>query len=500
LGHASFRAVFLCPSPSRLFVMSAESSDVGEAAPCLLKRQMSGMGVAFLEGTWPPDMNMLEPTINVLMWLNKKPDKTLLAQLIEEHLWPCHRFSCCMEDGGFWVQRQEKMDMSYHFPEVRLFDEVEVNTWVQSAMSERLSRSHPPWQVTLLTTMSTTARPALWMRVHHAVGDGLGLVFAMSPLLGCEDGDFISKVPLPRVMLPPSYQKTVKAPADTSSSKGKSAVPQKSCSCCGSAGSYLKGLSISAKAAHDSELSINATLEERQPYLKFNGRRHFQPFPVVSMELVSASRRVHDATVNDVMLAAITGAMRRYCAYVRGDEQLKDGQAAELEFKAMLMLGLPRNVDERDLTSALTNKMLFSSCALPIGEPTVEGRMDKTKAACEVLKSPAYIAGLHNFTEFVKNVAPKSFLRKAAGDTFSKHSLLITNIPTATVPLAFPKGGDAIIQEMQMVFPNIIPQVSILSYNGNINANLVADPALFPQPERLGQLWVSELEALAENS
>jgi len=475
-----------------------EETNVGQAAPRLLKRQMSSMGAAFLEGTWPPDMNMLEPTINVLMWLNQTPDKKLLAQLIEEHLWHCYRFSCCMEDGGFWVQRHKKMDTSYHFPEVCLTDEEAINEWVQSAMSEKLSRAYPPWQATLLTTTSTTARAALWMRLHHSVGDGLGLLFAMSPLLGCEDEDVISKIPLPRIFLPPSYQKREKAPADPSCSlQSKPRVPRKSCSCCGNAGSYMQGLTISAKAVHDSELSINAPLKERQPYLKYNGRRHFQPFPVVSMDLVAAARRAHDATVNDVMLAAITGAMRRYAAEVRGDEKLKDGRAAKLEFKAILMLGLPRKMDESDLTSALTNKMLFSSCSLPIGEPTVEGRIDKTKAACEVLKSPAYIAGLNNFTGFIKGVAPKSFMRKAAAETFSKHSLLITNIPTATVPLTFPKGGDAIIQELHMVFPNIIPQLSILSYNGNINANLVADPALFPEPERLGQFWVSELEALA---
>merc|ERR1712032_713810 len=149
------------------------------------------------------------------------------------------------------------------------------------------------------------------------------------------------------------------------------------------------------------------------------------------------------------------------------------------------------------MTTALTNKMLFSSCPLPIGESTVEGRMDKTKVACSRLKSAAYMSGLAGFTQFLKNVAPKSFMRKAAGETFSKHTLLITNVPTATVPVTFPKQGTAVIQEVQMVFPNIIPQISILSYNGNVNVNLVADPALFPEPERLGQFWVSELEMLA---
>lgn len=202
--------------------------------------------------------------------------------------------------------------------------------------------------------------------------------------------------------------------------------------------------------------------------------------------------------MNDIFLAALTGALRRYGAEVRGDDRLR-GAGGNLEFKTMLMIGLPRKVDENNHMGALVNNMLFASCPLPIGAPTPEERVQRTVLACRGLKSQAYMSGLIGFTNFVKGAAPKSFLRKSVAEYFSKHSLLVTQVPSATVPTTFPKGTGEVISEVQMVFPNIIPQVSIISYNGVVNANIVADPELFPEIDRVGSFWASELSLLAES-
>jgi len=160
------------------------------------------------------------------------------------------------------------------------------------------------------------------------------------------------------------------------------------------------------------------------------------------------------------------------------------------------MIGLPRPIDESDLAGGLTNKMLFVSCPLPIDEPTPLGRLDRTIAAFNNLKSPSYIAGMAGLTSFVNSVAPTSVLRKTASEVFSKHSILVTNVPSFSVPVKIPEEQGSEMREMHMVFPNIIPQVSMITYNGHVCCNIVADPGLYPQPEALSQIFVEEFSVL----
>lgn len=464
--------------------------------PCVLKRQMSSMGARFVEGTWPEEMDMIAPIVNVLVFFTGAPPQLdALAAAAEAHLWPCHRFSSRIE-GGQWVACQGPMDRAYHFQEQQVADEAGIDAHVQAAMLEELDLSFPAWRVVLLRPRGP-GRSAAWVRMHHSIGDGLATLFAFSPMMGCEGGDPLAKIPLPGPLLPASVrrkqqqqqrQQKQQAPAASPPAKG----------CCGSCGvgSFFRGLAAPLVARHDSELSINMPLQERTPFIRFNRRRVCARFPAVSMASVSAARERYACTVNDVLLAALTGALRRYGAEVRGDKRLQaDGES--LEFKAMMMMALPREVDEKDPCGSMCNKILFASCPLPIDEADQEERVRRTVGACSDLKSKAYMSGLIGFTNFATGISPLSILRKAASETFSKHTLLISNVPATTVPITFPKEGGEQVDELQMVFPNVITQVSIITYNGKVCANIVADPTLFPDIQALGNFWTSEISSLA---
>jgi len=263
-------------------------------------------------------------------------------------------------------------------------------------------------------------------------------------------------------------------------------------------GAFLRGALLPVSAKPDSELSINPPLAERTPFQPFNGRRVMTRFPPVPMASVKAVTARYGCSVNDAVMAALTGALRRYGLEVRGDARLQAGAGA-LEFKTMLMIGLPRPINEQDLASSLCNNMLFASCPLPIDEPTAHGRLQRTMAACANLKSKAYMTGLTGVTNFLKGIAPDSILRKAVAETMCKHTLLVTNMPSPTVPITCPKDGGEVIREIQMVFPNAITQISLISYNGNVHGNIVADDSLFPDPAALGRIWLSEFAILGES-
>jgi len=383
------------------------------------------------------------------------------------------------------------MDRSYHFRELEVESEDAIDEWVQTAMMQPLDKNYPVWRVTVLRAPEPD-RSALFWQLHHSIGDGLSLLFAFSPMMGCAGGDPLAKIPLPSALLPPEKRKAA-AGARGGGGGGK---PAQARGCCRAPCAFVRGALTPALVKHDTELRINPPVAQRSPFLPFNGRRAFTRFPRVKMDTVKSIKDQHSCSVNDVLMAALTGALRRYGAEVCGDPLLKS-KSARIDFKSMVMLALPRPVDMGDLAGSLTNKMLFVSCPLPIDEPTALGRLQRTIAAFANMKSSAYIAGVAGLTDFVKGVAPTSVLQKTASETFSKHSLLVTNVPSTTVPITFPKEGGEQVSETHMVFPNVIPQVSIITYNGFVNANIVADPELFPTAEVLGEMFQQEFEALA---
>lgn len=451
---------------------------MGDTQECKvgLTRQMSRMGNMFLQGTWPAEMNMLEPTINVLSFFDQAPELEALANDIEKHLWPCYRFHSCMENGK-WVRRHAQIDRDYHFRQVKLDGEKDIEPWVQKSMFDTLDRKYPPWQCTILHA-PTGERSAIWMQIHHSVGDGIGLLFAFAPMLRCASGDPLDNIPLPSRLLPPSKRK----PEDGQAGSLKS----------GGIRAFFRGMLVAALAKADTELSINPPLKDREPFLRFNGNRKYQRFRAMPLQKIKEIRVKHACSVNDVLLAALTGAMRRYGAEEKNDPKLKDG-GGKVEFKIMMMMALPRKLVESDLAGSLANKVLFASCPLPIDQPTPKARLDGTIASTNKLKDRSYMGGLIGFTHIACSTAPVGFLRKAAAETFSKHSMLVTQIPGFSVPISV-FGRE--VKEMQMVFPNIIPQLSIMTYNGFVFANLVADPTLI-QAEKFEEYWWQEFEALA---
>lgn len=246
---------------------------------------------------------------------------------------------------------------------------------------------------------------------------------------------------------------------------------------------------------HDDELSINAALEDRDPILPFNGNRVYARFPVVPMSTIKALRSKYDCSVNDVLMAALTGAMRRYAMEIHGNELLQEG--GEVECKSQIMMALPREIDESDPTSALCNKILFASTRLPIHEDTPEKRMAGTIQSFTDLKSKAFMSGAIGIQNFLASIAPQSVMNKAASEVWSKHTMMVTNVPSPSVPMRFPAQGGEVVKGVSLVICNVEPQVSICTYNQNVYASIVADPALYPDTAAMGKMWLDEFKALA---
>lgn len=453
------------------------------------KRKLTPNGRGWFTGIHVPASRMPEPTISALVFYDRPPEKVALIGMLEQHIWPLYRFSSCVHDG-YWVPVADKMDRSYHVSEREVSSEADINSYVQSVMAAPLDHSHPLWTATILR--SKLGRSALLLRVHHVISDGLGLLFAFLPVMECDVGNVLDTIPLPS---------NLKGQSAKSVTRRRGEMPRRSFlgkMCDLLHGSFantrmfLRGVLSLLIVKADSEIKINTPIAQRTPFLPFSGRHVYTPMPPVPMDRVKALRAKHGCTVNDAIMAALSGAIRRYCIEDLGDPLLRSAHV--LDCKAIMLLGLPRPVDPNDPGVSLANNIVTPMFKLPIDDPLPVGRLHRTIKMCDDLKSAAYLAGIQLTTNFILKIAPVSVMRSLASEGIAKCTCNVSNLPLPSVPI---RAFGEEVKEFQFLFVNNIPQVSLISYNGFVYWNIVADPELIPDPTALGRKFLEEIEVLA---
>jgi WS/DGAT/MGAT family acyltransferase len=192
------------------------------------------------------------------------------------------------------------------------------------------------------------------------------------------------------------------------------------------------------------------------------------------------------ATVNDVVLAVVAGALRAFL--------IERGVRTEgLELRALVPVSV-RNADERH---QLGNRIAAMRGPLPvyIADPVqrlrfVKQAMDGLKESKQALGAEV-IAGAQNF-------APPTILAQASRLNFSTRlfNLIVTNVPGPQFPLY------VLGRRMERVYPvaflpsNHALAIAIMSYCGELNFGLLGDFDALPDIELLGQGIAEELQAL----
>jgi len=453
------------------------------------KRSMSPQGAGFFRGMYDTGMKMPEPVITTIAYVEQAPEVQTLADEMEQHLWPLSRFSSTAHDGK-WAPCEGPMDRGYHVTERILESEAAIDSYAQSVMFQPLSHDHPLWTATVLKAKK--GRSAMLFRIHHSIGDGIGLLFAFLPILKSESSNILDEIPLPSRLKGKSDKKEIGSRRDTNGG-----VFKKLCRLLPdlfrSTIMFFKGFLSVLVVKQDSELMMNAPVKQRSPFLPFSGRHVFTRMPPVPLSALQAVGKQHGCSVNDAIMAALCGAFRRYGIEQLQDPLLKRGEPVEC--KTFMLLALPRPVDLENPSASLVNRILTPVFHLPIDEPLASKRLQRTVKMSSGLKSLPYIAGIRLTTNFVTSVAPLKALRKVASEAISKVSCNTSSVPLPKVPISI-AGKE--LKEVQVLFVNNIPQVSLITYRGTLFWNVTSDPNLMPDAAKIGQHFMLELEELAQ--
>jgi diacylglycerol O-acyltransferase len=184
-------------------------------------------------------------------------------------------------------------------------------------------------------------------------------------------------------------------------------------------------------------------------------------------------------TVNDVSLAVVAGALRRWLLE-------RDVPVDGLELKALV----PVSVRTENEHGELGNKLTAMRGPLPVGIEDPVERLRAVAAAMDALKAskqPLGAEAIWGLNDWFRDFAPPILLAPTAAINFSTRlfNLLVTNFPGPQVPIY------VLGRELTAVYPigflahRHALAIAILSYNGQVGFGLLADPEALPDAERI---------------
>jgi len=331
------------------------------------------------------------------------------------------------------------------------------------------------------------ALPALAFRIHHCIADGVALVRVMLTLSADAS--------------PPRRRRAKGAAADESAWQGyldAAAQAARSSLWFGSEvwaetmrtldepGHALDLAQAGTRVVADA-VAILAMTSDTQTSLKGEPRgvKAFawnDPLPLDELKPVC---RALGASVNDVVLSCVTGALRRYLL------QRGDALAPDAEFRAMVPVNLRSAEDE----PSLGNRFGLAPLVLPIGIESPIERVYEIRARMRELRG-GFQPALAFLLLAVLGPLPAGLQTVVLEYLAGKASAVMTNLPGPPTPVRL---AGARIARMLFWVPqsgDIGVGIAILSYAGAVQFSIRVDTALCPDPQAIVDGFAPEFERL----
>jgi len=196
------------------------------------------------------------------------------------------------------------------------------------------------------------------------------------------------------------------------------------------------------------------------------------------------------ATVNDVVLAAVAGALGRFLTD-------HDVPVEGLSLRACVPVSLRPDAKR----GALGNEIAIMNAPLPVGIADPAERLAAVRAAMEDLKSSKQAEGAKVLTS-LENALPPAVLARASRLGFSSrlYNLLVTNVPGPQLPIYMLGRELKDLVPLAFLAPEHQLAIGIMSYNGHVTYGLMADADAVPDLDVLAKHLresLSELVATA---
>ena len=446
---------------------------------------MTREALSSIDRAW---LRMEDPThpmmITVLLVFDALIDFDQLQAVLERRLLQFPRFRQRVvqsrEDGGSAVWEDDpSFDLDHHLVRTSLpvaGDDVALRAAVSELLSRQLDFSKPLWQFHLIEPYRGGC--ALVGRVHHCLADGPALMHVLLSLT-----DTGPNAPLPATLtraLPASPEPasgTATQLTEMLVQQGFNILPNPF---------RLRSL---ARLGTGTMMTMSKLLwRTPDPSTSFKGRLGTSKQAAWSQPLalaeVKAVGRAVGGTVNDVMLAATTGALRRYL--------VSHGEpVGGLTIRA----GLSVNLRAPGAEASLGNRAGAVLVDLPVGLDTELDRLQQVKRSMDEIKNspePSVVWALLN----ALGRAPEGIQDTLVETYCTRETAVVANMPGPgeTVSLA-----GAPLSTLMFWVPALGGTglcLSIVSYAGQVWFGASTDQGLVPDPENLITGFHAEFGAL----
>lgn len=382
-------------------------------------------------------------------------------------------------------------DFDYHLQRMRLPDPGDQDC-LQEAVSELMSTpldfSRPLWQFHYLENYGSGS--AIIARIHHCIADGLALI---QVLLSMTDSD--PNAPWPKPVALPERKLRPLTRVFVPALKAASQVKRTWQTAENLVNEGMQTLFHPTRVLDVARLSTRSTKALGKLLLIgpdqktiFKGKcgvpkraAWSQP---ISLDEVKTVGRLMGGTVNDILLATVTGALRRYLEH---REQPVEG----VNIRAVV----PVNLRPPDEQGKLGNRFGLVFLSLPVGvvDPikrliVLKRRMDAIKNSPEAVVAFGILNAIGMTTKQIESIIVRIFGMKGTA--------VMTNVPGPRHPIYL--AGERMSNLMFWVPQpgNLGMGVSIISYNGGVILGIATDECLVPDPEKIIDYFHDEFEAL----
>ena len=385
-----------------------------------------------------------------------------------------------------WVDDQD-FDVTYHVRRSALprpGSDAQLRELVGRLMARQLDRNRPLWEIYLVEGLSE-GRVGIITKTHHAMVDGVSAVDIGTVMLDLTpeprevpaDAWTPARSPGPASLMVGAVTDLVKRPTQALDTARSAVVDARATA--GKAATVASGVMQSvvsmARPAPDSPLNVRIGEQRR--------------FGMASTELddYRKVRAAHGGTVNDVVLATVSGALRAWLL-TRG-EPVKPSTA----IRAMVPVSV------RTEGSTAGNRVSSYFVDLPVGEGNPVVRLHQVSFGMRGHKESGESVGADALVQ-MSGFAPPTIhslgARLASGMTRRLFNLVVTNVPGPQFPLY---AAGARMLTMYPVVPLAKGQavsIGLTSYDGGVYYGLNADRDAMPDVDVLASLIEESLAEL----
>jgi WS/DGAT/MGAT family acyltransferase len=344
-----------------------------------------------------------------------------------------------------------------HFESLAGSGDAELEQLVGRIYSRRIDRAHALWEVWIIDGLSGD-RFAVVSKAHHCLVDGVSGIAAFTAMLRPspettfdENAEWrLERPPSPRALVEEELRRWVGTLRDAASARPDHLVE--------GARTFVTGLSRALAAALPpaSKTSLNP------PRI---GPRRRVAFCEIDLRVVKAVKTAASVKVNDVVLATIAGALRRYLA--RRGERLED-----IVFRALV----PVSTHPTGEVPVSDNEVSALVIPLPLAEPDAKRRLDAVARSMKLAKSSGAVRAVE-LTERLADMLSFGLatLVVRVGIRVRPYNVIVTNIPGPGIPLYLLGARLLSVFPMVPLYENNALGVAILSYDNKLFWGLSVD-------------------------